>query len=71
MKMRDGWDYVAICDVRLIEETEAAGLFVVEGEEVWLPWSQIDEETVDFDGEETDLYVRRWLADERDLPYSS
>lgn len=67
--MRDSWDYVAVCDVRLIDETEAAGLFLIEGEEVWLPWSQIETEGVNYDGEDFDLYVRRWLADERDLPY--
>ena len=31
--MRDGWDYVAICDVQLIDETDQAGLFLVEGED--------------------------------------
>ena len=69
--MRDGWDYVAICDVELIEETDAAGLFLIEGEEVWLPWSQVDEESVPPDGEEGELYVRRWIAIEKDLPYVS
>lgn len=69
--MRDGWDYVAICDVKLIEETDAAGLFLIEGEEVWLPWSQVDEESVPPEGEEGELYVRRWIAIEKDLPYVS
>ena len=69
--MRDGWDYVAICDVELIEETDAAGLFLIEGEEVWLPWSQVDEESVPPEGEEGELYVRRWIAIEKDLPYVS
>ncbi len=69
--MRDGWDYVAICDVELIDETDAAGLFLIEGEEVWLPWSQVDEESVPPEGEEGELYVRRWIAIEKDLPYVS
>jgi hypothetical protein len=34
--MRDGWDYVAICDVELLEETDGAGLFSIEGEEIWI-----------------------------------
>lgn len=69
--MRDGWDYVAICDVELIDETDSAGLFLIEGEEVWLPWSQVDEDTVPSEGEEGELYVRRWIAIEKDLPYVS
>ena len=69
--MRDGWDYVAICDVQFLEESDAAGLFLIEGEEVWLPWSQVDQDSVDYDGAEFDIYIRRWLADERDLPYVS
>ena len=71
LTMRDGWDYVAVCDVRLLNESEAAGLFLIEGEEIWLPWSQIDTQSVDYDGDVSDLYVRRWLAEERDLPYTN
>ena len=71
MAMRESWDYVAICDVQLVDETENAGLFLIEGEEVWLTWSQIDVPSVDFDGEDFELYVRRWLAEERDLPFVS
>ena len=67
--MRDGWDYVAICDVGLLEESEGAGLFLIEGEEIWIPWSQIDESIVPEAGEEADLYVRRWIAIEKDLPF--
>ena len=67
--MRDGWDYVAVCDVQLLEETERAGLFLIEEEEVWLPWTQVDEESVPREGEEGDLYVRRWIAIEKDLPW--
>lgn len=69
--MRDGWDYVVICDVELIDETVQAGLFLIEGEEVWLPWSQVDEDSVPPEGEEGELYVRRWIAIEKDLPYVS
>lgn len=71
MAIRDNWDYVAICDVQLIESSDRAGLFLIEGEEVWLPWSQVDEDSVPEEGEEGDLYVRRWLAIERDLPFTS
>ena len=69
--LRDSWDYVAICDVALLDETDGAGLFAIEGEEIWLPWSQIDTQSVGYDGNDMDLYVRRWLANERDLPYAS
>lgn len=69
--MRDGWDYVAICDVQLIDETDQAGLFLVECEEVWLPWSQVDESSISGEDEEGDVYVRRWIAIENDLPYVS
>jgi hypothetical protein len=67
--MRDGWDYVAVCDVQLIEQTDRAGLFLIEGEEVWIPWSQIDENSMLDEGEDGDIYIRRWIAIEKGLPF--
>lgn len=67
--MRKNWDYVVVCDVTLVEEGDRAGLFSIEGEEVWIPWSQIDDGSLMEVDEEGDLYVRRWLAIENGLPF--
>ncbi|MCA9176740.1 MAG: hypothetical protein KDB14_19765 [Planctomycetales bacterium] len=67
--MRKNWDYVTVCDVTLLEQGEKAGLFLIEGEEFWIPWSQIDDSSLMEVDEEGDLYVRRWLAVENGLPF--
>ena len=50
----------------ILQVTDAAVLIACEGEEVWLPLSQID-----FDGERGDMNVSislpKWLADEKGL----
>ena len=60
-------EFVEFEDVTLIRSTEKAGLFEIEGEEFWLPWSQIDEGSVDKNGESGTLYLAQWLAKEKGL----
>jgi hypothetical protein len=67
--MRKNWDYVTVCNIILLEEGEKAGLFLIECEEAWIPWSQIDDASLMNVEEEGDLYVRRWLAVENGLPF--
>lgn len=43
------------------KKTDKAGLYIIEGHEFWLPFSQIED-----DGDDTVL-VPRWLAEEKGL----
>lgn len=60
--------YVEIEYDEFVRETPNAVLLVIEGNEVWLPWSQIE------DGQELEedggrLSVTRWICDQKDLAY--
>ncbi len=61
----DGYDWVEIENVKLVRSTKGAGLFQFDdGERVWLPWSLIDEGSVDKDGETGVLVLLKWKARE-------
>lgn len=54
----------------LKRQTEKAALCLIDGEEVWLPWSQIDEQSdIETDGDSGDAYIPLWLAEEKGLDY--
>jgi len=54
----------------VVRSTAKAGCFRLStGREVWLPWSIVDEGSVDKDGATGTLYVKQWLADKESLPY--
>lgn len=62
---------VCIENVTLIRSTEKAGMYQTEdGDEVWIPWSQIDENSVDKDGDSGDIWIPLWLAEAKELEYS-
>lgn len=66
---------VRIEDVTLKRSTEKAGLFIIDdGDdgtiELWLPWSQVLEGSVDRDGETGDLIIPLWLAEKHELEFS-
>lgn len=62
---------VLVENVTLIHSTEKAGLYRTEdGDDVWIPWSQIDENSVDKDGDSGDIWIPLWLAEEKELEYS-
>lgn len=63
-----GSDYVEIQYEEVLHETGDAVLVCVDGEEYWLPWSQI-EDNGDLDKIRGVLYLRRWLAEEKEIPY--
>lgn len=61
---------VIISEVTLIRSTEKAGLYRdTEGNEFWIPWSQLREDSVDKDGETGDIRIPLWLAEEKELDY--
>ncbi len=61
---------VIICEVTLIRSTERAGLYRdTEGNEFWIPWSQLRDDSVDKDGETGDIRIPLWLAEEKELDY--
>jgi len=61
---------VIIPEVTLSRSTEKAGLYRdIEGNEFWIPWSQLREDSVDKDGETGDIRIPLWLAEEKELEY--
>lgn len=60
---------VRIPDVTLIRSTANAGLYKIDGEEIWFPWSQVLDGSVDTDGRSGDLLVPRWIAEEKDVEF--
>ena len=62
-------EYVELEDVTLIRSTDMAGLFDIDGNEVWIPWSLIEEndEDVSHDHEQGTLHVVRWFAEREQL----
>jgi hypothetical protein len=55
--------HTTIEDVTLIRSTTKAGLYEIDGEQYWLPWSAIADGSVDRDGETGELYLATWLAE--------
>lgn len=62
---------VCIENVTLIKSTSRAGLYRdEEGDEFWIPWSQLHEGSVDKDGDSGDIWIPLWLVAEKELEYS-
>lgn len=62
-------EHVRIPEATLIRQTEKAGLFEIEDEEIWLPWSQVEDSGPAKNGDTGPLYVPRWLAEKNHLHY--
>jgi hypothetical protein len=63
-----GYDPVEIDDVTVERETAAAILCLIDGEGVWIPKSQIhDDSEVWKSGTEGKLVIPIWLAEEKEL----
>jgi hypothetical protein len=70
MSDNDRNEQVAIHVDRLIRQTSGAALCEIDGEEIWLPWSQIDEDSeISKDGDSGTAYIPRWLADAEGVEY--
>jgi hypothetical protein len=61
---------VVIADVTLVRSTRKAGCYELDGDEFWIPWSQLREGSVDKDGESGDIKIPLWLAEEKELEYN-
>lgn len=59
--------YVLIEDATVVRSTDKAGLFEIDGEEYWIPWSQVRDDSVDRDGDTGDLWITEWIAGEKGL----
>jgi len=59
---------VTIPDVTVNKETDKALLCEIEGEEMWIPKSQIQDDSEVFaEGDEGDLIISEWIAKEKGL----
>lgn len=59
---------VTLPDVEALKETDAALLCLVEGKEVWIPKSVIDDDSeVWEEGQSGDLVVHEWFATKEGL----
>lgn len=60
--------YVEIYVDEILRETESAYLCRIEGEDIWLPKSQIKDADNYCDGEcEIDMEITRWIAEQKGL----
>ena len=67
-KSKDMAEPVRISDVTVVRETDLALLCDIEGEEHWIPKSQIhDDSEVYEDDTEGDLVISAWLAKQKGL----
>lgn len=68
MSNEERYEPVRIPDVVAKRSTEKALLCRIAGEEVWIPHSQIHEDSEVYEsGGEGVLVIPRWLAEEKDL----
>jgi hypothetical protein len=66
--MRSGVDLAEIEDVESVRASELALLCRVAGREVWIPLSQIDDDSEVWEPEQTGtLVIPEWLAKEKGL----
>ena len=69
MSSSEKFDTVVITNVTLIRSTAKAGLFEIDGDNHWIPFSQLRDDSVDRDGDFGDIRIPRWLAEEKELEY--
>jgi hypothetical protein len=60
-------EIVEIQNCKLAKSTDKAGLFEIDGAEFWIPWSQVKDGSIEWDGEEGSVFLRRWLAEEKGI----
>lgn len=65
LRYSDEW--VEFEDVEVLRSTDKAGHFLIDGEEYWIPWSQVDDNSVDGDGEVGTLIITEWIAEQKGL----
>ena len=63
-------EWVEFEGVTLLAQTENAGLFQFEdGDEVWLPWSQVSEGSPGNNGEVGTLGLTAWICEKKGIEY--
>ncbi len=66
--MRITGDKVEIEDVVAKAETDSALLCVIGGEEIWIPKSQVDDDSEVYEkGGSGRLVITRWIAEKKEL----
>jgi hypothetical protein len=61
-------DKATFNDVEVVQETEAALLCRIDGRDVWIPKSQIDDDSEVYEkGTEGELVVSQWIAEQKKL----
>jgi hypothetical protein len=59
---------VSFLDVTVLKETPAALLCEIDGDEVWIPQSQIDDDSEVYEkGHRGTLIVSQWIAEQKGL----
>ena len=58
---------VTIHDVDIKHETDNAVLIECDGEEYWIPFSQVEEMTKGANGRESSITITQWIADQKGL----
>lgn len=61
--------YVEVEYEDFLRETDAAGLFVIDGEEVWIPWSQVEDGQTFDRGIEGTVSLTRWIAEQKEFDF--
>jgi len=57
-------------EVELVRSTDKAGLFRIDEEEHWIPWSQVDEGCeLKKDGDIGTLICTEWIAEQKGLEW--
>jgi hypothetical protein len=68
MPRDDDYEQVEVFVDKLVRQTDKAALCDIDGDEIWIPWSQIgDGSGIEKDGDSGTIYIPRWLAEEHDL----
>lgn len=68
MRKSDGDEPVTLSDVTVEHETDQALLCEIHGEKVWIPKSQITDDSEVYEaGTEGDLVITHWIAEKKGL----
>ena len=63
--------YVEVEVDECLRTTDAAALLVIDGEEHWVPFSQIEDNGEPLEeGYSGQLYLTRWICDQKEISYS-
>jgi hypothetical protein len=59
--------YVEV-EAELLREGDKAALFLIDGEEHWIPWSQIEDGTAPTKvGESATMCITKWIAEQKEI----